>query len=386
MTSPDYIIIKLKDKLPHYPHMELNKDYIVPRGWLTTKLDARNTTLVAENIDSIYRPLSVKELKQCKSARVLLSRMTGLGDQMWVSAIAHYLNANYAKNISEIVMGTEPKYKPAVELVPNVKHASLPMAVDDFKQYDFHCVFFGLIDGTVKNERNVYEQFLEHIGVSAENTADEVFMKEYGRPHICIPQDKRIANPFSKPTVFLQPLAVGTIRDLPLDRVIAIMHGLELRGYDVVVPLDPTEPRSQQAANIILNKLPGHGVWYKFSAELGHGASLLSGLLPYLEHASLCIGTDSSFVHFAEGLGVPTLAIFGPFSAESRVKWYANTVAYDSNPNCRCARHTEANCALGVAPAPCLLFDSGEVMNAVDDVRETIHKRVPAGESNLILL
>lgn len=384
--SLDYIIIKLKDKLPAYPHMELNKEYIVPRGWLITKLDARSTTLVAENIDHLYRPLTIQELKKCKSARVLLSRMTGLGDQMWVSAIAHYLNSEFSKNISELSMGTEPKFKPAVDLVPNVKHASLPMAVEDFKQYDFHCVFFGLIDGIVKNERNVYEQFLEHIGVGAEKIVDEAFMKRYGRPHICIPQGRRIPNPFPRPTAFVQPIAVGTIRDLPLDRVIAIMHGLELRGYDVIVPMDPTETRSQQAANIIVNKLPGHGTWYKFSPEIGQQTGTLVELLPYLAHANLCLGTDSSFVHFAEGLGVPTLAIFGPFAADSRVKWYANTVAYDSNPGCRCAKHTEAYCALGVAPAPCLLFDSGEIMHALDDVLETIPKRVPAGESGLILL
>ena len=375
----EYAIVKLKEPVETVLQMKVGVEYVVPRGWLVSKFTASNCTLVSENVDEVYRPIDLTELKRCnKNAKILLMRTSGFGDQMWVSACARYLFDHHGKNISSITMGCLPEYRAAIDYVPQVRYTEAPLTLEQWKTYDYHVCFAGIIDGCTVNKENVYELFLASMGVDVAQ-AD---MTKYGRPWLHLANS--IPNPFKVPTVILQAISAGSIRDLPISTVIALLHGLELRGYQTVIPIDVREERSLFAVSTIKKHLPGYGTSYFFSPDITPNQDpRLETLLPYLDHAEWIIGTDSSFCHFAEGLGIPAITVFGPFSAESRVKHYQSVVAIDRNPSCRCARHTEGYCSKGFVPAPCLRIDPADVFKIMDAKPNL--RQAPTGASLLLI-
>jgi hypothetical protein len=59
------------------------------------------------------------------------------------------------------------------------------------------------------------------------------------------------------------------------------------------------------------------------------------------------ISTDTSALHFREGLGLPVTAIFGSFDARSRVKYYGYTSVLQTKTDCKeapCHRANSSSC------------------------------------------
>jgi hypothetical protein len=81
-----------------------------------------------------------------------------------------------------------------------------------------------------------------------------------------------------------------------------------------------------------------------------------------------CISVDTSAVHIREGLGLPTLALYGAFTTDSRTKGYKHTHAIDladypypnqTEPRCvPCFKHGQTPCNKnnGTPFAPCLAY------------------------------
>jgi len=105
-----------------------------------------------------------------------------------------------------------------------------------------------------------------------------------------------------KKLVVIQPGSGGLHKCWHLDNFLAVAKKLDSEGIEVIFLLGPAElDRFSKAA---IKKM---GSIAKYLRDLS-----LEQVLELLSHANVFIGNDSGITHLAAGLGVRTLAVFGP--------------------------------------------------------------------------
>jgi len=102
--------------------------------------------------------------------------------------------------------------------------------------------------------------------------------------------------------VVIQPATGGLHKCWHLDNFLAVAKKLDSEGIEVIFLLGPAE--LDRFSNAAIKKI---GSIAKYLRDLS-----LEQVLELLSHAKAFIGNDSGITHLAAGLGVRTLAIFGP--------------------------------------------------------------------------
>jgi hypothetical protein len=113
---------------------------------------------------------------------------------------------------------------------------------------------------------------------------------------------KEIGLGTGKKLVVIQPGSGGLHKCWHLDNFLAIAKKLNSEGIEVIFLLGPTELERFSTAEIM--KIDDIA---KYVRDLS-----LEQVLELLSHANAFIGNDSGITHLAAGLGVRTLAVFGP--------------------------------------------------------------------------
>ncbi|MHC4725626.1 MAG: glycosyltransferase family 9 protein [Planctomycetota bacterium] len=107
---------------------------------------------------------------------------------------------------------------------------------------------------------------------------------------------------YSKKLVVIQPGSGGLHKCWHLDNFLAIAKKLNSDGIEVIFLLGPAE--LDRFSTELIQKIDGAAKYVRdFSLEQ---------VLELLSHASAFIGNDSGITHLAAGLGIRTLAVFGP--------------------------------------------------------------------------
>ncbi len=107
---------------------------------------------------------------------------------------------------------------------------------------------------------------------------------------------------FSKNLVILQPGSGSPNKCWHLDNFLAVAKELDSEGMEVIFLLGPAE--LDRFSNTAIKKISGVA---KYLRDLS-----LEQVLELLSHANTFVGNDSGITHLAAGLGVRTLAVFGP--------------------------------------------------------------------------
>jgi hypothetical protein len=105
-----------------------------------------------------------------------------------------------------------------------------------------------------------------------------------------------------KKLVVIQPGSGGLHKCWHLDNFLAIAKKLNLKGSEVIFLLGPAELDRFSSAEI--EKISSIS---KYLSDLS-----LEQVLELLSHANTFIGNDSGITHLAAGLGIKTIAVFGP--------------------------------------------------------------------------
>ena len=105
-----------------------------------------------------------------------------------------------------------------------------------------------------------------------------------------------------KKLVVIQPGSGGLHKCWHLDNFLAVAKKLNSKGIEVIFLLGPTE--LDRFSTEAIKKIDGTA---KYVRDLS-----LEQVLELLSHANAFIGNDSGITHLAAGLGIRTLAVFGP--------------------------------------------------------------------------
>lgn len=280
---------------------------------------------------------------------ILFVRAMGMGDMLFISPLLSIIKQKYPS--CKIGFAAVKPQHHMLEAIPNIDEIiEYPIAKEKFDEYKHHFTVSGLVEGNPENrEKNVYQIFLEHLGISPDILNDEWY-----RPII----KENILHPsisVDKNLIGLHPFAVDPMRQLNLYTIAHIAKQLISLGYKVVLFSDHFEKK--QYSHLFGSDIK----WAIDSIENIHSTARL------LAKCSVVLSTDSLITHLAQAVGTKCICVYGPFSSKSRVSGYKNITIIDNNPDCRCSRHQLGQCPKGFKISPCLSIDPKTVIDLITD-------------------
>jgi hypothetical protein len=348
---------------------------------LSIQQDRNNSRYIGEITD--LGPL-LAEMYTGKGAlapkdKVLLFRNRGIGDQLIMSGASRYLREMLGIETFQLC---DQVHEPVWAFNPYIGGAALsvPMHLDSIwrakGQPFFNRAYFieSLCEWDNDSEQpNVYDRMFGMLGIEATSVPDR-----FKRPVFALDSSdiearlKWLAQvsavtrkTFKGGYIFVQIAATNKPRSLPPAVIEKILEAAQERDLPILVaddkPLEPPVAQLVAATKLAVNV-----------AQSIKGIRLLGSLIA---GATLVIGPDSCALHFAAAAETPAIGIWGPFSPESRCRYYPNQVHLFHAELCRhapCFNYLPDlpihKCPRGAAQGSCELFEGVRT----DEIREAM--------------
>lgn len=261
-----------------------------------------------------------------KDSNVLFMRKRGIGDELCLTALPRYFSQRFGANCYVLCHASTEAVWIGNETVKSV--VGEPMHLDCMyrpsgKAFYDHCFFFESVTewDSEPDQGNVYDTLFRLAGVKPE-TVDP----RYKRPYLKLTKKDQMAFISWKeaaakeyPSLKLddgyivhQLSTTNVVRNLPEEKELEVLKSLEKAKKPVLVMDDkPTTAR-------ILEFL--HGSENVF--DITKRVPTLRLYFALIAGASCVVGPDSSGLHVAAAFEVPSIGFWGPFSPESRAKYY----------------------------------------------------------------
>lgn len=296
-------------------------DYHVPKG-----------TILCEDVTaSAVLTLRAGRVEPCESLvsmanpkTFLITRPGGIGDLIQLTPLIREL---HSRGI-EVSVSTHVRYHEALLHQPCVL-LPYPLEESVVRSFDAH----GWMENSVENadgRQHLVDTFAERAGITVANKQASYIVTDeesdwaserFPRTH--------------KPRIAVQSRASSDCRNVP-DEILHIACSMLIGGGCEVVLVGA--PGSIKAPPEYLC-LPAHGLSFRQSMAV-------------VANCDACISPDSSLTHAAGAMGIPCLALFGPFAWESRTKYAPKTFALSGKAPCApCFHHARTD--PWVAGKPC---------------------------------
>ncbi len=257
---------------------------------------------------------------------VLVFRRGGYGDLLWISRIIRKLKDQFPT--AQFDIASHPRHHMVFDGNSSVRNRHpYPIPLEVFDGADYHLCFENCIEPD-RTGRSVYEMFAERAGI--------VLNDDEKIPNYTLP-----SYPSKRITKFLSDLGVkATDRKVmihmgastpwkswhPLN-VFVIAYALGQAGFKVFLAGN---------ANVFPFKTDKMPNVFQCCYHERNGQRLdmltMEETLTLMSRCELFIGPDSGLIHFSAALGVPAIAIYGPFPARAYVSTYPNVTAIEPDP------------------------------------------------------
>jgi len=290
-----------------------------------------------------FSPYSIDN--NCNGKSILFIRSLGLGDILFLSPLINSIKIKYPS--CKIGFATIKEHHSLLDIIPGIDTCvNYPILKSEFDGYDYHIYVGSLIESEIENvKQNVYEVY--HNAIDNKNVTEEDF-----RPIV----DKSITKQIEiiPNRIGIHPFAGDPIRRINLHQCSLLAKILLNVGYEVFIFSDIHE-KSELSHMFDSN--------VKWAIDYGSDIKITAKLL---KSCYKVVTTDSMIVHLCQALDVPTIAIYGPFDPDSRVKYYKNIRIIDMNPDCRCSTHHLGKCPKGYySISPCMLLDPDMIVDMI---------------------
>lgn len=260
----------------------------------------------------------LRELMDTKSPRVCVLRGEGLGDVLMTTPTIDALKS-YFPEPAHITYATNTRYLEGA-LVKVLKYnPSINNIIDrdqvDEGDYDLvvnlHCP-------CVAYERrenppiNRIDLFAAHAGVKPIDKIPKYFLQQ----EEAVEAERFLVSKRIKQTdkIILVHIFTSTVRrNLADNKIKTTLMALGRKGYKLIILSHKTD----YPTNIMFSNIPNAIV---FSGDVRQIAALM-------KYCSLVLCPDSSILHLAGALSVPTVSIFGHTDPRARINYYQNAVA-----------------------------------------------------------
>lgn len=271
-------------------------------------IDQRSLTVYS--LDSFFTPYRHGE----KAITLFTHIAGGIGDMIAFSAIPAYLNRYMIR------VHTELRFFPIFQWFT---HPVITLGWSDTIVKDYtngnRLTKYSLLrrlpleySAIESHDRNWYEGFFDRIGVS--DPGDE-----YKRPHLKTYRIHDEPTRLKKGAVLICHRASCQMRSSTLE--------------DFFVPIRQIYPNRPLYVNQI--DLEGNDAAFaeKNNIHVLSKASISQFLLDLFD-AAMVVTTDSSAIHFREGIEKPCLGVFGATTTQSRTQYYLHTRSFNTRSDC----------------------------------------------------
>jgi ADP-heptose:LPS heptosyltransferase len=327
-----------------------NQDYILTLNGNETRISKDQTYIMhyswAKNIIGDKQPADLRSFNlklDATDKRILFMRSMGMGDFLFLSPLIKLIKDKYPTCTINFA-GAEHQHS-LLRMIPGITDIiPMPIIETDFERHDFHFHVSSLLERD-DQKSNVYDLYLNEIGAE---DVDET----YKRPYV---HDKFKQETATENLIGIHPFANNPIRALEINLLNSISDKLINNNYNIIIFSNEEE---MNAAKIII-KSPKI-IW---AIEKHKTMEQTANLM---KTCQMIIAVDSVIVHLAQAMNIPTIALYGPFPAESRLKYYKNISIIDTNPDCRCCLHSTDMCPKGDGVGSlCLKIDPDLIINVM---------------------
>jgi ADP-heptose:LPS heptosyltransferase len=246
---------------------------------------------------------------------------------------------------------------------------SYPVSVDAWNTFDAQVWLENSIEiGPEGRTKHVVDLYAERLGLEIEDKRMKYFitMDERLTAFNDFPRQLTMFGTKKKPRVGIQISASGPSRTYPHTKDVAV--ALWKAGWEVFMFGFPGEVETDSPSGVVnFTKLRGSGATFRESCAA-------------LATCDVCVAPDSALCHVAGALGVPTVALYGPFPWKLRTTYAPKTFALNGNGACApCFWHQRGG-QLFPPHGPCAKTGRCEVLAGIDPDRVVaeVEKRRPA--------
>lgn len=345
-------------------------------------------------------------VKNWRRRRVLFYRNRGIGDQLICSCLSRFFReilGAEAFQLSDRVHEPLWAYNPYIGSVP----LSAPMHLDTVwrgtgngKPFFPGSFFFESVTewDNDSEQPNVYDRLFGMCGIEPSRVP-----AKFKRPIFSIQGEdinKRIDwlrqvgaamnKDLSNGYIFLQIQSTNKVRSLPASLTEKVLAATNEFAVDRGLPIlcGGSIPFSPDIAGLIAKTPMAINVATTMN-NLRLFGSVVGG-------ASLVIGPDSSALHFAAAFEVPALGIWGPFSPQSRTRYYPNQVHLyhpELCPASPCSNYLPelpiGKCPRGALQTSCEVYEGvtyEEIADAIGSLLPAVRYILPATNTNAPVL
>jgi len=388
-------IKELKKHHPIYCTLDVQRDCQIQISGVETDLH-KNHTVISElntylNLSSDKKE-GIKYFKASKekfhkifkryngqsldNKKVLIMRNGGYGDFIFIQPIMKYLKRRYPtctidvcclKNFQDIF------YLWPKNLINNVYTS--PLSTGIFKQYDYHITFEGAIERTQEGRtKNAYDSFTQMANLQIDHTDDRY------RPSLRVVSEleelvNRVIPQDISEFVIVQCRASAAKRSLSEQKLAEMLHHLVDNTNLKFAILDQDKHSAYFDNFILTNKLDPLRVYNfcQYSPNIAVATHIINS-------SKGIIAVDSGLLHIAYCYRKNIVALYGPFLAESRVRYYSDTEVVQSpkeKVNCKnypCGSHT-ISCPWEIRQLPVTCMQSLNLDEILEKVNKLFNKK-----------
>lgn len=268
--------------------------------------------------------------------KLLVWRSGGYGDILFLLPLLRKIRRMWPK--SEINFACFKQYNMIFRgsrLISNF--AIIPPSEDTIREHDYLLHFEKTIESSTDPNVHAVDVFANHAGIELSDDEKRIDyridkkVRQAARDLIHVTYK---VPPWGK-CIAIQAASSSIIRNYPphlMDRVIA-----ELSKHGFFIFIFGTEGQ-------------GNPQWLKHERVMDTaGRFPMEISVAMLQEMHLLIAPDSSLVHFAGALNVPTVALYGPFPGAIRTKYYPRCLTLEATYPCApCFLHQQEPCAFSM--------------------------------------
>ncbi|HPQ71543.1 MAG TPA: glycosyltransferase family 9 protein [bacterium] len=290
-----------------------------------------------------YRPYRGQDLTD-KS--ILLWRSGGFGDILFLTPLLRELKKRHPT--ATVAFATAPAYQIVLRHNRDVDRIlPLPVSDEQLAQYDFHLHFEGTIEAAKDPQLHAVDLMAARAGMTVgEKLPVYAVAPALGK---AIKDDffARVAPVETTKLIAVQAAASSQVRTYPPPKLAAIVEALAAAGHCCLI------------FGLARHRLPLREDLKRVIDLTGKTSMELATAM--LSFCDLLIAPDSSLVHFAAALNVPTVALYGPFPGTARTRYYPLCVTLEAQRHCApCFLHGDEPCPWAQRRSQCWspCFDS----------------------------
>ena len=297
---------------------------------------------------------------------LMIWRTGGYGDLLFITPAMRRLKKIYPT--CRIWFGTRHQYQMVLRGNPDVSRViTMPFPTSFLEKVDYHLHF----EGAVEQSRDPRLHAVDIFGKRADVTFGEgdrmpIYAQDQARTEILRRELVREGLLTDVPLVGVQARSSSPIRNYPQHLLLKVIQKLARKGHQVAVfGLKGDFPKGARQRGVL---------------DLCGRYPEMADTVAVLAACDLLVAPDSSLVHFAAALRIPTVALYGPFPGRIRTLHYplCRTLEVDGKawPCAPCMIHSQQPCRearkRGQAWSPCFeTITPQAVVEAVLDVLNT---------------